>query len=498
MRWNCLFLLFVLGVLVIGCAKEPIIEKEPVIEKKELIKEVCKDECAKGQKQCYENYYQQCGNYDTDNCLEWSSPTNCPEESYCQDGQCFRREEIKVVEEVKPEAEYKPEERKEDEITPTPIPTPTLISPGDYPRITGIQPFLGSADAPLKVVFVNVDNAPIFDDLVTDAIYNQFNQVSPFKENFNSIAFYKTRISYSDYLQDCGINLICVEERNSNLIQQKIKLVDSNGRLLNGLEVIEYSGVILVIFEGTSVGGLGEGKTSSFFISIPITKVRNASQYLPNWKNTIIHEVGHTLGLSDLYPGWLFIDSKPFINTFNSDMYKSFFNIDRFGCPKWCNSYKPVSEYTQSQCLTFTNKQDCLSFGRNEAGLFTEAYVGCSWARENESINYFNTHCVPSWGRENIGIDCLEGTGCYFGAVEAIAWRPVLDYNESIMFGPSSSKEFDPVSKKTISNIFRCCLSYQDSDSNCENFRKEYTDYLKLSNNKNKRLGSCGYSQIVS
>jgi hypothetical protein len=39
-------------------------------------------------KQCSGNGYQSCGNYDTDSCLEWSGITACPTNQTCQSGVC--------------------------------------------------------------------------------------------------------------------------------------------------------------------------------------------------------------------------------------------------------------------------------------------------------------------------------------------------------------------------------------------------------------------------
>jgi hypothetical protein len=49
----------------------------------------CQNECSQvGLKRCSDNGYQVCGNYDTDNCLEWSSITNCSVNTICQSGNC--------------------------------------------------------------------------------------------------------------------------------------------------------------------------------------------------------------------------------------------------------------------------------------------------------------------------------------------------------------------------------------------------------------------------
>ncbi|MFH1544794.1 MAG: hypothetical protein ABIE23_01730 [archaeon] len=54
----------------------------------------CYNECPQeGLKQCSDNGYRTCGNYDSDSCLEWSSVTACPEETTCQNGECIPTED---------------------------------------------------------------------------------------------------------------------------------------------------------------------------------------------------------------------------------------------------------------------------------------------------------------------------------------------------------------------------------------------------------------------
>ncbi len=52
---------------------------------------VCANDCADyGIAQCYgtSNYYQICGNYDNDSCLEWSPPVACASDTVCSGGVC--------------------------------------------------------------------------------------------------------------------------------------------------------------------------------------------------------------------------------------------------------------------------------------------------------------------------------------------------------------------------------------------------------------------------
>jgi hypothetical protein len=53
----------------------------------------CTNECPQsGSSQCSANAsYQTCGNYDSDSCLEWSSPTSCASGYSCSSGQCIQQ-----------------------------------------------------------------------------------------------------------------------------------------------------------------------------------------------------------------------------------------------------------------------------------------------------------------------------------------------------------------------------------------------------------------------
>jgi hypothetical protein len=44
----------------------------------------CTDQCQSGERQCAGDGYQECGNYDSDTCLEWSEVTPCGDDQTCQ------------------------------------------------------------------------------------------------------------------------------------------------------------------------------------------------------------------------------------------------------------------------------------------------------------------------------------------------------------------------------------------------------------------------------
>jgi|GEM_PF-476703 len=57
----------------------------------ELPVPACQDECTSGQTKCFDNFnYYKCGDYNKDDCLEWSTPVYCGEGNKCQNGKCTK------------------------------------------------------------------------------------------------------------------------------------------------------------------------------------------------------------------------------------------------------------------------------------------------------------------------------------------------------------------------------------------------------------------------
>ena len=50
--------------------------------------EGCDDECADGSRRCEGEGYQVCGDFDSDDCLEWGPTTDCPSGETCSNGYC--------------------------------------------------------------------------------------------------------------------------------------------------------------------------------------------------------------------------------------------------------------------------------------------------------------------------------------------------------------------------------------------------------------------------
>lgn len=367
-----------------------------------------------------------------------------------------------------------------------------IFEPGEYTKIDGCKLISGDKDSPLKVLFVNIGNAYQFEEISSDIINNQLKVISPFKENFNNIVFYSVDIDQSAELDcsnyDIGLNggFVCDNLKIYEKISKQCTIDDVRGIITIGIANSNRGG------SGGEIIYVGSDPEKDY-----VDESRDISINLMLKKNIGIHEIAHNFGLADLYFGVLYFDGSP-SQFWDTNFSRSFLNVDGPGCLKWCNSYKPVSEYTESTnaiCLTFTEKEECVSHGRNSdrSCLYENSDTRCCvWS--DDKFDYFNTNCVPAIGSEDIGVDCLGGSGCYFGAVYGnYAWRPVysLGISESIMYGLDSN-EFDSVSKRELNKIFDCCLSDKSSLEECVEFRKTYSDFLHNINFK-KRIGSCGY-----
>jgi hypothetical protein len=51
-------------------------------------KKTCENECVSGKKRCAGNGYQECGNFYSDPCREWSLVTSCGQDQTCKNGVC--------------------------------------------------------------------------------------------------------------------------------------------------------------------------------------------------------------------------------------------------------------------------------------------------------------------------------------------------------------------------------------------------------------------------
>ncbi|UHQ55521.1 MULTISPECIES: hypothetical protein [Microbulbifer] len=363
----------------------------------------------------------------------------------------------------------------------------TGLLPGDYVSVGNCVPFEGSENAELKIFFLNINDAPYFDELVNNAVYEQFQAIPPFSEYFSHLAFYQLDVGSGEDFNCKGTNqglnggdlLQCDDEK----IHQEI---------LAQCDVSDINGLIKVAFADSPNGG-----SAGEVIYVGSNSNLDQETVLEKQTNTVIHEVGHNFGLADFYGGGINKNGDA-VEGWPSERSREWRNLDGPGCSKWCNSFKPASEYTQSEtsvCPTLTTRDQCVSHNRLEDGDCTKdengVYQCCAWSETPD--DYFGSNCAPVWGTEDIGLDCEAGAGCFYGgAYGNNSWRPVKSWEDSIMYGPDDSTAFDSVSERELRKALTCCASSEDGTAACEDFREEYADFLANEQLWKQRLGSCG------
>ena len=208
-------------------------------------------------------------------------------------------------------------------------------------------------------------------------------------------------------------------------------------------------------------------KDSEGMIAIPPGKKGITTTGEPN--GMLNHELGHKFGFGEHYDtGGV---SSLLINTFQDALddfqhplnevvtfdlaYESSVgglippNCDEVGCPRWCEDYikepiLPNQEVKEdgSTCLDLDTQDECLSS------------TFCTWVGESLYDNgepYFDSYCIPKqddYQDEDIGINCVEGTGCYYGCNGDGGWRATAD--GGIMRYATNNEGYDPIEIKVI------------------------------------------------
>ena len=349
--------------------------------------------------------------------------------------------------------------------------------PGWYPAIPGCKPAQGSSNSPLKVVFLNIGNNKSFNQAVRQSIKKGFRAVSPYRDHMSDIAFYKVNLKGS---------FACRKKPLSVGYQMQCDAAAIRAAFAKACSVSDPYGIPLIAVKSgnyRSTGGeiiylaTGDSKTSTTYMS-----------WLPR---VSVHELSHKFGLADLYVEQP--TSHLATGSWVTQLLPYIPNIDSAGCSRWCASGKPLSEYRapEAVCLSIGDRKKCTSYNRRKSGT---ANPRCVWA--SNPVDYFGTQCVPEKGMQNTGMDCLPGTGCYFGAgTGQYAWRPVKDCSQSFMC-QTNARKFDPVSLQFLEMAFRCCFSSEDASAACSSFRTAYASTFHIFSPY--RMGSCGYFVNVS
>jgi len=294
----------------------------------------------------------------------------------------------------------------------------------------------GNSNDKLDVVFVPVgfNDTDEFNSLVMEHIdaegeYNGTLYYDPFKTNRNKFNFLKThhlpaeiennfmqwkcQYSTSDYWYTCARNI-------KNWLSENNCVYDK----------------IIVIFNNIPPN-TGGGWAEALNGTIAITIAREYPPFENQGHMETVHELAHLLGLTDQVVGateftgyGVGIENIP--------------NCDVVGCPKWCQDYvKTPSGDAYILCKNLS-ENDC------------KKNVNCFW--RNVTDEFYKTQCIPLDDDVNVGINCLEGVGCYHNCGGVGAWRSA-DYAEpghrptSMMFYMANALGFDSVDKRYLESV---------------------------------------------
>jgi hypothetical protein len=359
--------------------------------------------------------------------------------------------------------------------------TRTYLAPDNYATVSDCLPFQGSEVSELKIFFLNIGSVPHFDAIVDDAVAD-FENISPWNEFSQNMAFYRLDLNDPAALGcDNTGRYSCDDEKVHQAIQAECSIDDVKGV------------VKIALAEADHFGALGE-------VTYVTTRPEwvEQSEVIDRLGQMVIHQVGHDFGLADYMHANYRADGLA-IQGWDSAIARQWLNLDGPGCPKWCDSFKPVAEYTLSEsaeCKNFTDRNACASFNRNAEGQCDDVDGDghpdcCAWTEEGTD-DYFESSCTPVSGTEDIGLACAESAGCYYGGAHGNnSWRPVKSAPDSIMFSEHATA-FDTVSEEAIRETMRCCASGESTTGACEEYRVKFADFLEDVMEFKDRLGSCG------
>jgi hypothetical protein len=288
----------------------------------------------------------------------------------------------------------------------------------------------------LDVVFVPVkfEDQNEFASLVLEHIdwnaeYKGLLYFEPFKSSRQKFKFWRT------------INLPANIE--NSFVQKSCRYADSGSvfecatEIKNWLESIGCSYDKALIIVNNSPSEAGGGWAESLGGKIAVTIAREYPPFENQGHMETVHEFAHLLGLADEV-----VRAAPYI-TYNYTI-QTIPNCDLAGCSKWCRDYVKTPSGSQYELCKNLSESSC------------RANVNCVWVDAPDP--YYKTQCVPLDDHVNIGLACLENTGCYHNCNGVGAWRPA-DYAEpghrptSMMFYMVTALGFDAVDQRYLKTV---------------------------------------------
>jgi len=245
-------------------------------------------------------------------------------------------------------------------------------------------------------------------------------EAEPFRNYRNRFNIYRIDDFLEERMLNCSPTNQCSAWNLIDYIYNKFK-IPLGSQDLNSNK-IPYQNYVILIFpedqEDVYLYATGSGGFNGLYFDY------NVGNDLEAGITSLFHEYGHGFaGILDEYglgytdTIYSYPEGFPGNGITNSYGFDSDFNCDILpGCPTWCNG-QPDQVQRNDFCLSKNTEEEC------NMDVYQEN-IACVWIDDNEQItNFFDSNCIPrrvDYG--NIGTDCIEGAGCYFGC-NGLGWR---------------------------------------------------------------------------
>ncbi len=215
---------------------------------------------------------------------------------------------------------------------------------------------------------------------------------------------------------------------------------------------------------------------------------------------TFRHELGHQFGAGDTYESGYKKDLIETYNNYYSADYDDFWvfyddwilgkelNNSNDGerpssLPPNCALDPGCSAWCEGEVLPIGDLNPCAQY--DEETTCNDRSDGRPWCTWYPSVHpYFESQCVPDTiGLIDIGTNCKEGTGCYYGCMGR-GFRSHTEENLAAQWIDNAGRlqGYDVPTRDFINDVLHCCHpSTCDEDaydySNCEAFRETYENH---------------------